>query len=191
MNKLEVLFLGSLVFYSCATNNNYLDEFLSSRSAAQSIESLQTVENRLDVTNPLDLEQLVVPERRYTWTGEKHITNSVSWYNPSLKTLDTGLQNGDLVVVLNKDNEFIVADEAKVKFYSDIKSMGNFKSEGEATIEYRIGERWFETVPSDPEGNIDLLHSELGGVYRTIDSEALQYWPEDPFAALLYEPDSN
>ncbi len=116
----------------------------------------------------LSLEEIAVPENRFHWTGDPHIKDSLLHYNPTIRTLEAGLESEDLIVVLFRDAKPIKADDARVNFYRDEKA---------ATIEYKVDGEWLETRPGNP-GNIDLNNGEESGVYKTVDD--LMVWPEDP-----------
>ena len=125
-------------------------------------------------TEELDLDEIVKPENRYHWTDEEHRPRSLRWYNPSLRTLEAGLERGDLGVVIFEDDKPILADKARVRMYPETRS---------ATIEYKIDDIWYETVPSNP-GNIDLNKGDEGGVY--ILNQDFSVWPDDPVEGFFY-----
>lgn len=143
-------------------------------------------EEAIKLSPVTDLEQIVSPDRKFEWNSGWHTEGSVLKYNSDLKTLDTGLRNGDLVIVLYNDGNPIVASEALVKFYSSIKDIHSDFNNPQSTIRYKIDGEWVETSPRFPEYNLNLNSGVKGGVYRTVDD--LIEWPEDPFAAIGFHP---
>ena len=140
---------------------------------AQKTEEIPEI--RYDINNPEDLNKIFSEENRYHWTRDAIMEGTVSWYNHSILTMWTGFKNNDMVVVLhNEDGSHIVAERAKINFYPELKA---------ATIAYKVKGKWYETTPSDPEGNIDLNNGDKGGIYLLTNKYFV--WPEDPFKVLL------
>ena len=135
--------------------------------------TIQEVQAETEVKE-YDLDEIVTPKNRYHWSGEEHLERSLIWYNPSLRTLEAGLKNKDLGVVIFEDGNPILADKARVKLYPERKS---------ATIEYKINDTWYETVPGNP-GNIDLNKGEEGGIY--ILNQDYRVWPDDPVDGFFF-----
>ena len=122
----------------------------------------------------INIEQIATPENRYHWSSEEHLQRSLRWYNPSLRTLEAGLESKDLGVIIFRNGNPILADEARVKLYPETRS---------ATIEYKIDDIWYETIPGNP-GNIDLNKGEEGGIY--IVNENYRIWPDDPVDGFFF-----
>ena len=167
MKKSLIWLLSSaLVFAGCAT---------SQKEAPLILE--QIIEKYIKPAPILNFSE----ENRYHWTSESHKEGSVIYYNPSIATLDYGLRNKDLLVVLKNDDDYIIAEEARVKNYRVLKKFGFVY---QSTIEFRLDDGWHETSPSDSEYNINLNTGNLGGIYKVRD---IVHWPEDPFDALFFK----
>lgn len=172
---------GAVALAGCATTSRKEEE-LAGRiwELCNQLPAAETLEQRLDPFSPEGFELMIEKGDIYNWNSGKHVEGTFSYYNPSLKTLEEGLVNGDLVLVVREPNGSLnVSEKAKLKFYDD----------GNATIIYRmVGEDWdveHETSPVlDPEWNINFNSGEpnvagrCGWVYKT--RPDIKEWPDEP-----------
>jgi hypothetical protein len=94
------------------------------------------------------------------------------------------LRNKDLIVVLKQNDDLVVADEARLKFYEP--DWKRDRRDYQTTIEFMIDGVWYETSPIDPGYNINLNYGDAGGIYMTTD--ALVEFPDDPVDAFFFHP---
>ena len=92
MKKLTLGIMTGLYLASCSTTRYEEDiERIMQRRTIQEVQAEKEIVE-------LNLDEIVTPENRYHWSGEEYLERSLIWYNPSLRTLQAGLENKDLKI---------------------------------------------------------------------------------------------